>query len=125
MKQYDVVSLAKEPGAEPVCAVLAHTYQQTPDSVCGQASVCAVEDALLVHSELCCAEIRAVETGPLGMPCQDSCMEFFFCPVPGDDRYFNFEWNANGCLFLGMGSGHTDLTRLIVDDRQTLFAPHI
>lgn len=124
MMQCEVVSL-KETGAEPVWVPLGYTYMQTPRSVHGQASLCAAGDALLVHMELCCADIRAVEKGPLGMPCQDSCMEFFFCPVPGDDRYFNFEWNANGCLFLGIGSGLADLTRLIVEERMTLFAPQI
>ena len=29
--------------------------------------------------------IRAEYTGPLGMPCEDSCLEFFFMPFPEKD----------------------------------------
>lgn len=125
MNQYEIVSLVKESDAAPIEVALEHTYLQTPESVHGKAALCATEDALRVHMELCCSEIRAVEEGPLGMPCQDSCMEFFFCPMPNDDRYFNFEWNANGCLFLGMGSSIADLTRLIVEEKEALFLPRI
>ena len=51
------------------------------------------------------AHIRAEHTGPLGMPCEDSCLEFFFSPIPGDLRYFNLEYNPNACLYLGFGDG--------------------
>lgn len=47
--------------------------------------------------------LRAYETDPVavitkrnGPTCNDSCIEFFFCPVLGDnDHYINFEVNAN------------------------------
>ena len=61
------------------------------------------------------AEIRAVETGLLGNPCEDSCLEFFFCPREGDLRYFNFEYNPNACLYLGHASCIETLTRLLPD----------
>ncbi|MBR1559206.1 MAG: carbohydrate-binding family 9-like protein [Clostridia bacterium] len=57
-------------------------------------------------------DIRAEHTGPLGMPCEDSCLEFFFSPVPGDPRYFNIEYNPNGSLYLGWGDGR-DAIRLL------------
>ena len=47
------------------------------------------------------------------MPCEDSCLEFFFAPRWGDGRYFNFEFNPNGCMYLGFGSGRTDHVRLL------------
>ncbi len=125
MKQYDVVSLTEKERGTGIVTSLDCTYLQTPDTVSARAELCAGDDALLVRMELSCPQIRAVEEGPLGMPCEDSCLEFFFCPVAGDDRYFNFEWNANGCLYLGMGTNLTDLTRLVVDDHETLFAPKI
>lgn len=125
MKQYTVTPWTQKGWKGAVSTLLDCTYQQTPDTVRARAALCAGDDAFLVHMELCCPQIRAVEEGPLGMPCEDSCLEFFFCPVPGDDRYFNFEWNVNGCLFLGMGSCLADLTRLIVNDRKALFVPQI
>lgn len=68
----------------------------------------------------------ALEKGPLGNPCQDSCLEFFFCPCEYDKRYFNVEFNSNGCMFLGIGSGINDLTRLIpFEGQEVLFSPKI
>ena len=58
------------------------------------------------------ANIRAEETGPLGRPWQDSCLEFFFAPMPADPRYINIEFNPNACCCLGLGDG-AERTRLI------------
>ncbi|BBI31331.1 carbohydrate-binding family 9-like protein [Cohnella abietis] len=45
--------------------------------------------------------------------CRDSCVEFFFQPVPAlDQRYLNFELNAAGTLLLGLGTGRNDLTQV-------------
>jgi hypothetical protein len=57
--------------------------------------------------------IRAELTGLLDEICDDSCLEFFFCPMAGDKRYFNIECNLNGCLFLGFGPNVDELVRLI------------
>ncbi len=80
------------------------------------AQICYDSNAIYVRQ---CAEeleIRAEETGPLGQPFQDSCLEFFFSPLPNDSRYINIECNPNGCLFLGIGKiedGRTNLYRLV------------
>ncbi len=77
------------------------------------AQICYDENALYLRLSAKETEIRAVETGPTGNPCEDSCLEFFFSPMEGDIRYFNFEMNVNTCLYLGLGSCVADLTRLI------------
>ena len=64
--------------------------------------ICYSDDAIYIRQQVVEADIRAELTDPLSMVCQDSCMEFFFSPIPGVDRYFNFEWNLNGCLYLGL-----------------------
>ena len=47
---------------------------------------------------------------------QDSCVEFFWQPVPEtDDRYLNFEFNAAGTLLLGLGADRETLSLLNVD----------
>jgi len=126
MKEYTLMRVA-----EPVdwkqlpTAALTHTYLQTPDSVKAWGQLALGADALLLHLWLEAPEIRAVEQGPLGMPCEDSCLEFFFCPVPEDGRYLNLEFNSKGCLYLGMGTGIADLVRLVPDDPQVIFAPEI
>ena len=63
------------------------------------------EDALMVRLEAHEALIRAEETGPLGHPWEDSCLEFFLSPVAGDPRYINIEFNPNACCRLGLGDG--------------------
>ena len=68
--------------------------------------------------------IRREESGLLGEPYHDSCLEFFFCPIMGDSRYFNFEFNSNKCLYVGYGKKQPDRARLIVDVEE-LFTPDV
>lgn len=91
------------------------------------AQICASEEALLLHLSATEPEIRAEETGPLAETCEDSCLEFFFRPMAEDMRYFNLEFNPNGCLFLGFGSCIEDLLRIVPEEAQkkTLFCPEI
>ena len=70
------------------------------------------EKALYVRLEAVEAHIRAENTEVSQEPCEDSCLEFFFSPVPGDRRYFNVEFNPNGLMFLGLATGIPDLVRL-------------
>ena len=66
--------------------------------ITAQAQICYDSDALHVRLSAQEAHIRAEHTGVLGMPCEDSCLEFFFSPICGDTRYLNFEFNPNGCV---------------------------
>lgn len=61
-------------------------------------------------------------TGLYDMVCQDSCLEFFFCPEETGDRYFNFETNPNGALYVGFGRPGADRARLIRSNWNALFA---
>ncbi|MCF2651062.1 carbohydrate-binding family 9-like protein [Anaeromassilibacillus senegalensis] len=79
------------------------------------------ENALYIHQRAWEKDIRAEHTSLLSSVCEDSCMEFFFSPEPADGRYFNFEFNLNGCMFLGFGHGRSDSIRLIPGDHKTLF----
>ena len=88
----------------------------TPETdISAEAQICYDADALYLRLSAQEAVIRAEHTGPVGMPCEDSCLEFFFSPIPGDSRYLNFEFNPNACLYLGLGSGIHDLVRLLPD----------
>ena len=91
-------------------------------SAIGQA--CYDDEALYIH--LCAKEkeIRAVYTELLDPPCEDSCLEFFFCPLEGDMRYFNIEFNPNCCMYLGIASSIKDLVRL-VPEAGNPFDPHV
>lgn len=91
-----------------------------PAPIRAWAQICYDDGAL--HVRLCAEEphIRAENTQPLEQPCEDSCLEFFFCPISGDSRYFNIEFNPNGLMYLGIGSGDHDLIRLMPEDQPIL-----
>lgn len=93
-----------------------------------QAQICYDADNLYLHFTAWESEIRAEEDGLLGMPCWDSCMEFFFCPQEGDSRYLNFEMNPIGCMHIGYGASIETALKIIPnrDDREAnIFAPEI
>ena len=102
-----------------------NVYFDTPEHIRAQAQISYDDEAILVHLSTEERDYRAVEEGPLGSPCEDSCLEFFFCPMEGDKRYFNIEFNPNGCIYLGFGSGIVDLVRLLPDEGAQIFSPTI
>lgn len=102
---------------------LCHAYLETPAHIRAYGQIAYDDEALLVHLWAEVPRILAEETGPLGAPCEDSCLEFFFCPVPGDPRYINIEFNYNRCMYLGMGSNIQDLIRLLPGTEENPFEP--
>ena len=98
-------------------------YGETSDSIKAYAQICCNESAILVHLWAEQQEIRAEEHGVLGMPCKDSCLEFFFCPNDQDTRYINMEFNINKCLYLGIGSNLQNLSRIVIENADSLFKP--
>ena len=52
--------------------------------------------------------VRALQGTPGGEVYEDSCVEFFFQPSPGDPHYYNFEWNAIGKLCVSWRTGRFD-----------------
>lgn len=123
MKTYTISKLAETPdwSAVPVLRIDV-PYLQTQQDVRAYAQIGYNDNALLLHQWIDVPVIRAQEHGPFGTPCEDSCLEFFFQPVPGDDRYINLEFNFNGCYFLGVGTGLQDLLRLIPEGDANLFS---
>ena len=114
MKNYTII---KKPSVLdwskiPSVQIDTHLQDQVVDiSATGQ--VCYDEEALYVRLTAKEKNIRAEGTGPLDAPCEDSCLEFFFCPIMENNRYFNIEYNPNCCIYLGFASGIHDLVRLI------------
>lgn len=102
---------------------LENRYLDTNQDAVVWCQICCTDKAFLIHQTMEVPEVRAQENGPLGMPCEDSCMEFFFCPVPGDKRYINVEFNINKCMYLGIGTGLQDLLRIVPDEEKNIFSP--
>lgn len=84
--------------------------------VTATAQVCYDETALYVKLQAVEEQIRAELTGALDEICEDSCLEFFFCPMEGDNRYFNLEVNPNGAMYFGFGTSVENLYRLIPEN---------
>lgn len=102
---------------------LANRQWKVVEGISARAQICYTNDAIFLKLSANEYPIVHTHTGPLGAPYEDSCLEFFFCPAENDNRYFNFEFNPNTCLLLGIGTGRGDRTRLLVDDQQAIFSP--
>ena len=91
-------------------------YLDTPPEICAFAQICYNDDGIQVHLWSENDDVRAVETGPLGAPYLDSCLEFFanFKPEIEHSGYINCECNANGALHCFYGEGRGD-RRPVID----------
>ena len=123
MKSYTITPVSEEINWSDIPALsIDIPHWGTETDIQAQARVCYDSSALHVKMEATEAYIRAEENGPLGNPCRDSCLEFFFSPIDGDMRYFNIEFSPTGCMYLGFG-GSFGLVRLIRDEN--IFSPRI
>ncbi len=114
MREYRIQKVAGAPDWSRIDTLAIDvSYLDSPTFYQAWAQIAYDDECLHVH--LFCKEpaTRAVETGPLGAPCEDCCMEFFFSPMADDLRYFNIEFNHNGCLYLGLASNLRSLVRLL------------
>ena len=101
-------------------------YLGDAKGISAKAQICYNSEELLLHLSTVEDNIRAEVNDPLGSPCEDSCLEFFFCPNENDMRYFNIEFNMNGCVYLGIGSNVKDLVRLFPEEKfNDIFTPDI
>lgn len=105
LKTYMIRSVGSEPDRDAVPLLEADRILWLPD--CGVRAFgqfCYDPAFLYVRLRAVEKNIRAAYTAPLSPVHQDSCLEFFFMQE-GDNCYFNFEINPNGCLHIGYGSG--------------------
>lgn len=120
-KQYLIRAVAGEPDWTVIPELEADQVLWTPD--CGiraYGQFCHDGRQLYVHLRAAEKKIRAEYTAPLSPVYKDSCLEFFFMPE-GEDRYFNFEINPNGCLLLGFGRSREDRCMIVRQDMKELF----
>ena len=119
-KSYSIVKVQSSPDWDLIPELSADNILWKPD--CGIRAFgqfCYDDSNLYVHLRAVEKEIRAELTAPLSPVYQDSCLEFFFMPDAGD-RYFNFEINPNGCLYIEFGHNRSDrfvLYRSDIPDR--------
>ena len=120
MNTYIITRVDGRPDWEKIPALDADQVLWLPDAgIRMSQQVCYDAEKLYVHQKAVEATVRAEHTDVLAQVCQDSCMEFFFCPA--DERYFNFEWNLNGSLCLGFRTDRRNAARLQLKDHKALF----
>lgn len=95
-------------------AQLQHTGWLIPCPVAAWFQACHNGEYLFLRLEAEESPIRATLTGKLDQVCNDSCLEFFFAPLMDDKRYFNFECNPLGNMYLGFGAERPTRVRQIV-----------
>lgn len=118
MPEY-VITRVKVPCWNSVPAVeLHHTGWLPACEVTAQAQACYDGDSLFLRLQAWEHPIRATLRGPLEQVCNDSCLEFFFAPMPGNQRYFNFEFNPLGTMYLGFGAQRNTRVRQVVRDQK-------
>ena len=104
MKTYEVKRISGQPDWENIPSVQMDQYLWSDvRSIIPSAQAAWDEDALYVRLQAIEPHILRRFTGTLDEVCKDSCLEFFFCPQPEGDRYFNFEGNPNGSIYVGYG----------------------
>lgn len=106
-------------------APISNPYLNTPDNISAYAQLCYDDNQFYLHFVKTEPSTLIAQSGELGAPCQDSCLEFFFSPINGDKRYINIEFNASGCVYFGVASNIPSLLRLTAEGKKTseLFCP--
>ena len=118
MKTYEVTQCTGKPDWAKIPTAAIDTYLWSDvRSILPSAQAAWDTDALYVRLQAIEPNIRREYTGDLDPVCQDSCLEFFFSPDPTDNRYFNIEFNPNGCMYLGTGRNVQTLLRLLPEDK--------
>lgn len=115
------VDAVKWDGIEAV--KLVHQPWLVPCDIEASAQLCHDGENLYVRMTAKEKHIRATLTGALDQVCNDSCLEFFFAPLAGDHRYFNFEWNKLCNAYLGFGGERRTRARQILKNPKDIFMP--
>ncbi len=86
------------------------------DGITPSAQLCWDDDALYVRLQTLEEHILRRYTGITDPVWDDSCLEFFFRVEPEGNRYFNFECNPNGAMYIGFGKPGTERCRLLQEN---------
>ncbi len=117
MKEYTITKKTADFSWDKIPSLsICEPLEQVEVTIHAWAQICYDDMALYIRLSSDEKNIRAELNGVLDEVCNDSCMEFFFCPMEDDKRYFNIESNLNGAIYLGIGSNAHTLVRLIPEE---------
>ena len=115
MKTYNIKPMTANGWSDIPKIYMEESYKQSPSTTSGWGQLAYDEEGIFVRLRTDEEEHRNEEKGETGMPCLDSCLEFFFTPSTEEKRYINIEINSNLCIYLGFGTCIPDLMRLLPD----------
>ena len=121
MMHYTIFSVDGTPDWSAVPSLSAGHVLWEPD--CGiraGGQFCHNRETLYVRLNAAECDIRAEYTKMPSPVWEDSCLEFFFIP-DGGKRYFNFEINPNGCLWVAFGPDRQHRENLCQPDAESFF----
>lgn len=75
-------------------------------------------EAIFLHWYVKGEQLRAATTEDQGPVWEDSCVEFF-CQVPGDDHYYNFECNCIGAMVASRRKGREEDVQPFAPEQMT------
>lgn len=114
MKTYTIKKVNKAFNWNDIPTLEVSEIMWLPDAGIGmKQQLCYDDTAIYVHQMAIESNIRAEEKEQLSAICNDSCMEFFI-DFAGDGRYFNFEINSIGNMYLGFGKERASRMRMIL-----------
>lgn len=116
---YVVARVEGEPDWDEIPQVdIDHQQWTDPVEISAHAQLCYGDDAFHVRMWAEEADVRAEhpESDLLAPTYEDSCLEFFLMPVPGDGRYVNFEINPNCAICVQVGEEREGRTTLVRPD---------
>ena len=73
-------------------------------------------EAIYLHWQVKGEQLRAATTEDQGPVWEDSCVEFF-CQVPGEEYYFNFECNCIGAMVASQRKGRDEDVRVFAPEQ--------
>ena len=105
MKTYEIPRVQGSPDWQTVpCVAIDNHLWSDVYSISASAQVAWNENTIFVRLQAKEQDILRRYREDFDPVYLDSCLEFFFCPTEGDDRFFNFEMNPNGALLVGFGA---------------------
>ena len=122
MNTYQITRITGDPDWNAIPTLEVSNVLWLPDvGVRMTQQLCYDDGAIYVHQRAVEQSIRAENNESMAQACEDSCMEFFFCPDPKDGRYFNFEITPKGFTYIGLCKNRNNFARLFPGNAQTLF----
>lgn len=120
---YTVPKLSVPDWSVPETVALTHTGWLPVCPISAQAQACHDGENLYVRMEAEEQPVRATMSGRLDRVCEDSCLEFFYAPVAGDPRYFNFEFNPLTAMDMSFGGARPNRVRQVPKKAAEWFQP--